>query len=1280
MPERGDGKEDHEMTGDSKDPQKWFAQGKQLPTLDKQYNYFSEGFRKGESYHPWAWAGVGLVWLQKGNLESAIDAFEKALALNPELPGIVQQLQLARAKAGGQPSPVPEIAPARQSATDIPPSSSLTSETSPNQLELPFSVKKFSESPFSITLRANSDFEKKIRDFTPVILKEFREKIKSGEIDPVIEVNAKCLCLDPTDDHAWDGLGIAFETASKLPEALFCYYNIRPNAPFEENGKRVRNLELKGIIAKIPTVVEKYKIPSVNHYEIKAEGEVVITATAYEHLCEFSNQGASHQIPPDQWRMSIGVFVCRAWENTLRVEDAVGLAHGTITEVKTPPEGYDKLARLEEQIRQQGRFLGGSFFTRPGKGTTLLGTSVLNLQASHQRTHPLAVTLVFDHTKITPSSLGFRLHRLYEPLKSRFYEVDDFSHEGLTQESFAEAIRPFVVESFPIGRLFDAIKERFSNVTPPPVLKCFGPRAGDFPEKDRAYYRQAWGFDPVKDWATDIVNDKEVYFYEEVFELTNDPALDAAGVKFIARVEVDAEGESHNRLGFLRENEIVFIECIHTAIYDGTPEEIANLSPEDYEAMVTSTEGRPAILPPWEHFASLKSFAAGLVDRGIVATLFGAPPVSPSKGIFEDLDMEVPEWGENGINDQLINVLDEVAPEIVKHQVMKRAGDIIEQAPEDWIKTHSEPLFLRYKIEQLITDTAYLASVDNTTLKKLLILFLNALHEDFYEVIEVGEQLLEKMHKSVETFLGYLCEGNFLEELDPELVHQLVDAISNEIGPPRTPLESKIRGKILSILPRTPFADPHPLSIEFRAWFKSMDKSPRQIYKEYYETEDIQKKLAKKHLDEPALIAGFRHSNIFDTAQYNIFGNPKNFAQAQVLAPTLPWEQLHLEWKAREAAEHEEFGRDIEARGEGSSYSTATMPAAEIWPRGHFCCYEFPRVLLDPCAGREVPLNTRRERVLRYINEVLRRYDRSGKKRILMVKDLPLHELDLEVDEVIMLGWATRALDEVEVNLLKPFPANLVKPVGPRIQSPNDNPPKGSWYVHQPPESYLPTGFTLADVTDRVRHGIDYLRRAITLTLPLPVQLQVELATHWDFATRLALIGNSQTDAAVIATLSQDPQPCVRAAASARQRRGETKIEPLIGEVLDPGEIIWLLAAYPSVLFNFGVTTWDRGDGAYRRWLQTRLRKDEGLDEWGMKDVKGIGLAWAYEDGFIYEDQPDYERGRKVSHLALNGLESYACGHYPCIYLGPSGWCCDGTMNVPDGKGGWEKVDSVERI
>ncbi len=121
------------MTTKDQDCRTWFEQGKQLPTVEKQYNYFSEGFRKGERYQAWAWAGVGLVWLQKGNVEGAIDAFEKALAMDPNIPGIEQQLQLAREQAAAQPSPLPEATPIDQPAPYVQISPPPLTETGSNQ-------------------------------------------------------------------------------------------------------------------------------------------------------------------------------------------------------------------------------------------------------------------------------------------------------------------------------------------------------------------------------------------------------------------------------------------------------------------------------------------------------------------------------------------------------------------------------------------------------------------------------------------------------------------------------------------------------------------------------------------------------------------------------------------------------------------------------------------------------------------------------------------------------------------------------------------------------------------------------------------------------------------------------------------------------------------------------------------------------------------------------------------------------------------------------------------
>ncbi len=298
------------------------------------------------------------------------------------------------------------------------------------------------------------------------------------------------------------------------------------------------------------------------------------------------------------------------------------------------------------------------------------------------------------------------------------------------------------------------------------------PKAEDLTAQDLAYYRQTWGFDPIKDRQE--IFDKGVHFYRYEFRLPleYDPPLKSADVQVIARVEFDSQDVSHNRLGFIREHNCSLVECIHTAIYDATPEDLADWSPEDYESLVSSTEGCPAILPPWEHFASLKSFAAGLVDRGILSTIFGPP-------------------GVNEIYDQLVNCLYNVAPDVVKPLVIDRAGEIIEQAEEKWVKIHAEPLYLRYNVNLLFGNRAFLASIDNSTLKKILILFLKVSHSEFS--LDVFE--------SAGIFFTQLGEGNFLEELthDPEMTQDVVDAINKEIQTGQIGYDSDLENVLVKI-------------------------------------------------------------------------------------------------------------------------------------------------------------------------------------------------------------------------------------------------------------------------------------------------------------------------------------------------------------------------------------------------------------------------------------------------------------------------------------------------
>ncbi len=289
--------------------------------------------------------------------------------------------------------------------------------------------------------------------------------------------------------------------------------------------------------------------------------------------------------------------------------------------------------------------------------------------------------------------------------------------------------------------------------------------------------------------------------------------------------------------------------------------------------------------------------------------------------------------------------------------------------------------------------------------------------------------------------------------------------------------------------------------------------------------------------------------------------------------------------------------------------SRITSPPAEVWARIPFCDYTFPRDLLSPDSP-----NLRRARVQAYLLQVTKAYT----------------ETDIgEPISDIYLDWARKVSSNLDDFLTAPFPADRVRPEPIRHW---DNTLKQH------------VDLTPAEVVHSIEHGDHEQRRNVVLTCPVPPELQGKLATNWDFATRLALIGNPGTSPAVIATLTQDPQPCVRLAAAARVRRGTTSFEPLFGEILDPGELVWLLSSHPGVLFQFGATAWGDGSQAYRDWFAARLRE---IKEHTFQPGELYG--WMYSGSSFLEE---CERGWDGSHLAYYGLSRHACGQLPCLYLG----------------------------
>ncbi len=150
------------------------------------------------------------------------------------------------------------------------------------------------------------------------------------------------------------------------------------------------------------------------------------------------------------------------------------------------------------------------------------------------------------------------------------------------------------------------------------------------PESTRDYYRSTWGFDPLTDYR---VVGNGYSRYEECFPLSQDLPLQAVGIAICAQVDWKDEG-IQNRIVFRRtgakgRQRTASVECTHTVVYAGPASDALTFA-DDISALPNKTgadrerlsqNGKLATLPPWEHFAALKSYIAAVADVGVIALL-----------------------------------------------------------------------------------------------------------------------------------------------------------------------------------------------------------------------------------------------------------------------------------------------------------------------------------------------------------------------------------------------------------------------------------------------------------------------------------------------------------------------------------------------------------------------------------------------------------------------------------------------------------------------------------
>ncbi len=230
------------------------------------------------------------------------------------------------------------------------------------------------------------------------------------------------------------------------------------------------------------------------------------------------------------------------------------------------------------------------------------------------------------------------------------------------------------------------------------------------PDTQRQYYRDTWGFDPVidrkpmrygKNFLLSIVGQIEEefpegdgdsredlgemegkdYYYEASFRLDSDPGLQFAGISIAARVEVYADGTFHNFLVCRQGSRLTRVNCVHTIVYSFNPSESSSRVFPVPRGDELSSESQPAILPPWEHFAALKSYVGGIAATGLMNVLLATyiPDESP---------LFLPFGFNSLMQEQVLRALRTLSPQAALFLAQDVIGELLETKTDTWFRTN----------------------------------------------------------------------------------------------------------------------------------------------------------------------------------------------------------------------------------------------------------------------------------------------------------------------------------------------------------------------------------------------------------------------------------------------------------------------------------------------------------------------------------------------------------------------------------------------------------------
>jgi hypothetical protein len=228
-------------------------------------------------------------------------------------------------------------------------------------------------------------------------------------------------------------------------------------------------------------------------------------------------------------------------------------------------------------------------------------------------------------------------------------------------------------------------------------------------DEDRVYYREVHGFDPFAD-AIPIEDGSKSYKYEAAFDLDKDLFLREAGVTIIARLEV-GYASMHNRIVFKCQEKEATVDCVHTAVCQISPRDLLNKSRWDTESETAegvseieedllesakSTEHNPVNLPPEEHFASLKSYVAGIAEMGIVNMMLATYH-------SDHVNPETLPFGFNALmQKQIVRALINVAPNATREILRNLVVELAHSVPPDWFRSRLYLLDGMYDMKEVI--------------------------------------------------------------------------------------------------------------------------------------------------------------------------------------------------------------------------------------------------------------------------------------------------------------------------------------------------------------------------------------------------------------------------------------------------------------------------------------------------------------------------------------------------------------------------------------------------